>query len=445
MMWLAFPLQVALACALPPRSAPPDIVSAQITVCVQDARDPAWQKHNPAITVLGLIGEPSVAPIDHCIGTEKDDEARARCVRALGENHTTSARERLLHWAAQHDLGPNTTSALASALGSTKDPRALPLLGRFVIDDGFPSHSAAIALFDIDPSYYTRLPTAKQVAYAVGIADTGYLQVHHSATFLAHAPALARILAQHIRSGNVALGGKDVLLSRWLHLLEQVGSAAQAQDVLSVLQHQTDDAVQSRVFRVLLAWHSPLGLAEAQNLVRSAIEKSNFEGTLAVDSACTYLRGLAADRNGEAAAALFALWQFNGLPETRSAQPPQTPSPSSTGGSLPNGPASAKLRASIRCLLVWSYQGMRPRPPAVEVAELLESPCHHDMSILLNTPDPYLIDGIVDYLGHHRKETGQGSILRSALAWQCAKRFQLAPCKKAAPYLQGVRRPVHED
>lgn len=434
MLWWSFPLQVALTCGHASGAVSPQQLRAQIAVCVRDARDPAWQKHNPAITVLGLWGQPAVDPLDQCVQTEKDDEARARCVRALGEVHTALASERLLYWAAQTDLGPSTISALAIALGQAKDQRALPLLGRFVVDDEFPSHSAAITLFELDPTYYTRLPLPNQVAYAVGVADTGFLKEHYSATFQTHAPSLAKILAEQIKSGNWALHGKDILLIRWLHLLEQVGSAAHAADVYSLWPKIQDDSGRSSVLSLLSKWHAPLAVTEAQQVIAQSLSNPQLDHSLAVSSAGRYLRTLAADGNGEAALALGTLWQASG------SSVPSTPKESAAEQA-----SSVRRRQGVRCLLVFSYHHIKPMPPATEVAALIDSPCRHDMSILLDTPDPYLVDGLVLALSKARKDAADTDALRSALAWQCAKRLRLAVCKKAAPYLQGVRRPSHED
>ena len=83
---------------------------------------------------------------------------------------------------------------------------------------------------------------------------------------------------------------------------------------------------------------------------------------------------------------------------------------------------------------------MRPRPPAVEVAQLLDGPCEHDLTILLNTPEREFIADLIRYLQQPKAQRPQSDAAMRALAWQCAARLHRAVCQSAAPFLRGVRR-----
>ena len=398
---------------------------AQVAVCMKDLREPFWQKHSPAVTVLGEMGLPALAELTQCATSESDDEIRSRCTRAMGLTKTDLAKEQLLTLAAREDLRESTITELSIALAASPSPRALPLLARFVKGDDHQSHSAATALFEIDSGYYVQLSPLQQVAYALAIADAGYLKTHHPTEFGATAPALAKILVKSMRSGQLALDGKEMIPGRWLLLLGRVGSVDQAADVVAIAQSQPSESVRSGALDLLAEWRSPLGLGIAIESIRTALSQRSYAYSPAASSGAQFLRRLSAQQDPAARQALGSLWRDS--------------------GGLPGSPYPVEVRKGVRCELVWSFRNMTPIPPATEVAELLTSRCAHDMTILLNHPEPKLIDGLVVFLRRPTSDPGLVQAVREALAWQCAGRLKRPMCQSAAPFLQGVRRPSHPD
>lgn len=429
MLSMILPFQLAAAtvpsCHRPPALAPVEEVMAQVALCMKDLREPFWQKHNPAVTVLGEIGTPALTAVAQCAASESDDEIRARCTRAMGLTKTDEAKEHLLKLAAREDLRESTIAELSIALAASPSPRALPLLARFVKGDDHQSRSAATALFEVDPGYYVQLSPVQQVAYALAIADAGYLKTYHPTEFAATAPALAQILVKSMRNGQMALDGKEIIPGRWLLLLGRVGGVDLAADVVAIAQSQPSESVRSGVLDLLTEWRSPLGLGIAEEAIRSVFSQRSYSYNFAASSGARLLRRLSAQQDLAARKALGSLWR------------------DSRG--LPGAPYPVDVRRGVRCELVWSFRNMTPIPPATEVAELLTSRCAHDMTILLDHPEPKLIDGLVVFLRRPTSDAGLVQAVREALAWQCAGRLKRPMCQSAAPFLQGVRRPSHPD
>ena len=429
MLTIVLSLQVMAAaapgCRQPLASATTEAVMAQVAVCMRELREPHWQQHSPAVTVLGAIGIPALTVLGQCATSESDDEIRARCTRAMGLIQSDVAKEQLLKLAAREDLRENTIAELSIALAASPNPRALPLLARFVKGDDHQSHSAATALFEIDPGYYVQLTQSQQVAYALAIADAGYLKTHHPTEFAATAPALANILVKPMRNGQLALDGKEIIPGRWLLLLGRVGSVDQSADVVAMAQRQPSESVRSGALDLLAEWRSPLGLGIAIESIRTALSQRSYTYSPAASSGAQFLRRLSAHHDPAARQALGSLWRDS--------------------GGLPGSPYPVDVRKGVRCELVWSLRNMTPTPPATEVAELLTSRCAHDLTILLNQPEPKLIDGLVVFLRRPTSDVGLVQSVREALAWQCAGRLKQPVCRNAAPFLRGVRRPSHPD
>lgn len=437
MLTIALPLQVALGCVMTPPATPPDVVAAVTALCMQDLQRPNWQKHDLAIGVLAGQGKASRSALRSCVMTEPDDAVRSRCVRALGMQDSDEASQILLAALAQSNLKEDTVSALASACAAKGLSAALPLLSRFVLADDVASHSAAIAMFQLDPHYYVKLPTEQQVAYAVGVADTPFLKTHrpHAEAFSATAGSLAEILVTHLRSGRVTLAGREVLMIRWLHLFGQLGSAVHAKEILDIALFEGSDAARTSVLELLSQWQSPLGIPLAVEILRDALSQQTFAHASVTAQAGRYLRRMSAAKNAEARAALTALWKQSGT----------QPSSGSAVGTVGSWNIPDRVRKGVRCQLVWSYRSMTPTPAAIEVAELLDSPCAHDLTILLNIPDRQLIDGLIAFLRFPPPDPELFSAARTALAWQCGRRLTQPMCRRAAWYLRGGPLPSHPD
>lgn len=441
MLTIALPLQVVVGCVMPPSGAPVDVVAAVTAHCMQDLQQPLWQKHDPAIAVLGALGSAARSALQACVQRVSDDEARARCVRALGMHDSDEAKQILLTTLAQSDLKENTVSALASVVAAKGITAALPLLSRFVVGDDFASHSAAIAMFQLDPHYYVKLPQDQQVAYAVGVADTPFLKTHrlHSAAFSATAQPLAELLLNHLRLGRVTLAGRAVLMIRWLHLVGQLAAPVHAKAVLDIALFDGSDAARTSALGLLATWQSPLGIPLAVETIRDALAQQTFMHTALLAEAGRYLRRLSEAKHPEARAALSALWKESGG-NSGSGIGVSTSVGTSVSVRIPD-----RVRKGVRCQLVWSYRGMTPTPAVIEVAELLDSPCAHDLTILLDHPDPQLTDGLIAYLRFPPPDPELFTAARTALAWQCGRRLKLPMCRRAAFYLHGVPLPSHPD
>jgi hypothetical protein len=382
---------------------------------MQELRAPQVQTADPAMSVLAAIGKPALAALGLCSREEHDDEVRARCTRALGLTKLAEAKEQLVALAGRDDLHDRTVAELAIALSSAGDLRALTLLARFVHGDDPSSHSAATALFELDPAYYQRLPESSQVAYALAIADAGWLKTQHAQTFSAHAPALAKILSKRMRSGQLELNGKAIGVGRWFLLLGRLGSADNAPEVVAMAQSLASEAARSAALDLLAQWRSPLGLSIAVTMIREGLSQNQKGRSPALASAGRYLHTLANQQDAAAQKAIGALW------------------------------LASDGRNGIRCELVFGYASMTPAPPASEVAALLASPCRHDLTILLDRPERGLIDGLVAFLHAPAADAETVRLAREALAWQCAGRLRSPLCQKAAPLLRGVPRPSHPD
>ncbi len=291
--------------------------------------------------------------------------------------------------------------------------------------DDHHSRSVAAALFDLDRSYYTRLPDAAQLAYAVAIADMGFLKVHRTAEFLAHAPALAQILLSHLRRGETTLDGKPVYLGRWFHLLGQLGNPSLSADAVAVAEllqrnhPDQQDVILHSVLQLLADWRSPLGLPIAESIFLSALSQPVPRRSLSLSQASHYLRAQANQGSVDAQRLAASLWQkFHG-------------------------------RSELRCELIGTLHAMQPSPPATEIAPLLDSRCHHDMTIVLDIPNRQWIADLASYLRRKDLDRSRDAesirLCREALAWQCVGRMREPACRLAAPLLRGVRKPSHPD
>lgn len=443
MLTITLPLQVALGCVMTPPATPPALVTAVTARCMQDLRQPLWTLHDPAMAVLTAQGSLALPSLRSCVMTESVDEARARCVRALGMQDGEDVKQTIFTVLGQPDLTDSTVSALSSVVAAKGLRDALPLLHRFVRGDDFASHSVAMAMFQLDPHDYVKLPSAQQVAYAVGIADSPFLKTHrmYSAAFASTAPRLAEILVDHLRLGRVSLAGKEVLMIRWLHLVGQLASSVHAKAVLEIALFDGSEAARASVLGLLAEWNSPLGIPLAVEIFRDALSQPTFARSAVIDQAGRYLRRLSAAQQPDARAALSALWKESGASSPLGIA-------AGTGALAAAGvPVQIpdRVRKGVRCQLVWSYRSMTPTPAAIEVAELVDSPCAHDMTILLDTPDRQLTDGLIAFLRFPPPDPDLFTAARTALAWQCGRRLKLSMCRHAAWYLRGVPLPSHPD
>ncbi len=291
--------------------------------------------------------------------------------------------------------------------------------------DDHHSRRVASSLFDLDREYYTRLPESAQLAYAVAIADMGYLKVHRTAEFDAAAPALAQVMLTHLRRGVTTLDGKEVYLGRWFLLLGRLGNPALAADAVFVselmLRNHPDkqDVILHSVLSLLTSWRSPLGLPIAESIFQSALTQTAPRHSLALAEASHYLSLQSNQGNVEARRLAASLWQkFDGHPE-------------------------------LRCDLIGALHSMQPGPPATEIAPLLASGCHHDLTIVMDIPNPQWIADLSAYLRRkdldRTRDAESIRLCREALAWQCVGRLRQPFCLRAAPLLRGVRKPSHPD